>query len=129
MSGRRTIHSIDNTRPTTSLVEIPFGTTNSHPRTSLVEIRQQLEEPLPISAPLPNSDQTLPNSAPPLPPIVAPIVAPIILPGRPDPFYTPNTPASTPTPTLTPTPTPIDNKKYMYIAGGLIIAFFIFNSK
>ena len=34
-----------------------------------------------------------------------------------------------PTPTPTPTSIPTDNKKYMYIAGGLIIAFFIFNSK
>jgi hypothetical protein len=86
---------------------------------------------------------------------VAPLIAPapptpptIIIPGRPNPFYTPNTPASTPTPTCnceqssstcncpTPTQTPIlspstptDNKKYMYIAGGLIIAFFIFSKK
>ena len=35
----------------------------------------------------------------------------------------------TPTPILSPTSTPTDNKKYMYIAGGLIIAFFIINSK
>ena len=34
-----------------------------------------------------------------------------------------------PTPTPTPTSIPTDNKKYMYIAGGLIIAFFIFCKK
>jgi hypothetical protein len=83
---------------------------------------------------------------------VAPLIAPapptpptIIIPGRPNPFYTPNTPVSTPTcncgqssstcncptptPASTPTPTPTDNKKYVYIAGGLIIAFFIFSKK
>jgi hypothetical protein len=85
---------------------------------------------------------------------VAPLIAPappttptIIIPGRPNPFYTPNTPSSTPTcnceqststcncptptstPILSPTSTPTDNKKYMYIAGGLIIAFFIFSKK
>ena len=74
--------------------------------------------------------------------------------GFPDPFYTPTTstapqtttggtcncqqsstscncPTPTPTPILSPTstPTPTDNKKYMYIAGGLIIAFFIFRKK
>jgi hypothetical protein len=35
----------------------------------------------------------------------------------------------TPTPTPTPILSPTDNKKYMYIAGGLIIAFFIFRKK
>ena len=34
-----------------------------------------------------------------------------------------------PTPILSPTSTPTNNKKYMYIAGGLIIAFFIFSKK
>ena len=34
----------------------------------------------------------------------------------------------TPTPILSPS-TPTDNKKYMYIAGGLIIALFIFSKK
>ena len=34
-----------------------------------------------------------------------------------------------PTPILSPTSTPTDNKKYMYIAGGLIIALFIFSRK
>ena len=40
-----------------------------------------------------------------------------------------NCPTPTPTPTPTSTPTPIDNNKYMYIVGGLIIAFFILNKK
>ena len=35
----------------------------------------------------------------------------------------------TPTQTRILSPTPTDNKKYMYIAGGLIIAFFIFSRK
>ena len=40
-----------------------------------------------------------------------------------------NCPTPTPTPILSPTSTLTDNKKYMYIAGGLIIAFFIFRKK
>jgi hypothetical protein len=40
-----------------------------------------------------------------------------------------NCPTPTPTPILSPTSTPTDNKKYMYIASGLIIAFFIFSKK
>ena len=115
---------------------------------------------------------TLPNSAPPLPPLIAPVdnpmdfftilppnsaptlpplIAPIddtlnfSIPGQPNPFYIPNTqtptcnceqsssscncPTPTPTPILSPTSTLTDNKKYMYIAGGLIIAFFIFRKK
>ena len=35
----------------------------------------------------------------------------------------------TTTPILSPTSTPTNNKKYMYIAGGLIIALFIFSKK
>ena len=67
----------------------------------------------------------LPNSAPTLPPIVAPIDDPMnfLISSLPDPFYTSNTP------TPAPTPIPTDNKKYKYIAGGLIITFFIFSKK
>ena len=51
----------------------------------------------------------------------------------PNPPQPPNPPPS-PTTTVLPnsptsTPTPTDNKKYMYIAGGLIITFFIFRKK
>ena len=100
-----------------------------------------------------STQQQLPNSIA----LVAPFNMPTFptLPGSPNPFYIPNNPAPTPTPTPTPTPscnceqststcncptptptpilspasTPTDNKKYLYIAGGLIIAFCIFSKK